>query len=170
MGGGWRLLGFWDLTTDSEILYSAVITTFLIRCCLSSGCYNKDTIDWVAWTTNVSHTSGGRKSKVMVLADPVYGEGPLPGSQTTFSLCPHKAGRSLGSSSSHRATNPIMACHPVPPPWAHLNLITYQSSLLQIRSHWGLDLNICIWGHKYSVHSRWLFCPVLHLVFHWIFC
>lgn len=39
-----------------------------------------------------------RKSKIKVLEDSVYGEGPLPGSLAVFLLCPHKEYRKLENS------------------------------------------------------------------------
>lgn len=94
-----------------------ILTSVLILVHL--GCYNKITIDWVAYKQHgfISHSSGGWTSKVEVPADLVFDEGLFPGSQTAlFSPCPHSAevGRELCGISFRRV---LIAFMKTPPSW-----------------------------------------------------
>lgn len=60
-----------------------------------SGCYNKHTIDWVAYTLEIYFSVlEARKVQVKRPADSVSGEGPLSCMQTEVCLlCPHMGER-----------------------------------------------------------------------------
>ena len=84
--------------------------------CLFSDCYNKITIYQVGGL-NENHlflTVLEGKSKIIVFADPVFGERPLPGLYTaTFSLYPHMIEREEARSLSlYEDANAIMTAPP----------------------------------------------------------
>ena len=77
------------------------------------------------------------KSQIKVAADSVPGEGPPSGlPMATFSLWTHTAERSP-SPCLPLLIRSLFHCG-APPPWPHLNLITFQWPHLQLPSHWGL--------------------------------
>lgn len=87
----WKTLG--KVTADGKWLIKRLkLNHGTIECCLSSGGYKKNTINWVGYKQQkfISQNLEAQKSKIKILTDFQSGQGPLPGSQmAVFSLCPH---------------------------------------------------------------------------------
>ena len=86
---------------------------------VSSGCYNKNTIDWVAWATNIYFSQFWRLRSLR--SGWWHGQVLVPAFLLVSTWWRERTQDSL---SPYKAFNSTMGA---PPPWSHPNLITSQS-------------------------------------------
>lgn len=122
---------------------------------LSLGCYNKNTIDWVAYTKQkfIPHKPGIWKFKYRMLTWLDSDESLFSGSRllTCILACLRAERRStLSSDFCVRALIPLMRD---PSTWPHHSLITCQSPLHSIISR-GRALRCSFLGDKHSIYRK----------------
>lgn len=127
--------------------------TSSLKVCLSSDCCKIPLTRYLKQQTFTTWNFGGwevqdqivRRSDVWWELTSWFTEGHLV-------VGPHMTEEALSSSSLIRHH----FHHGAPPSYPHPNLNTSQRPHLQIPSHWGLVVNIQIWGagNKHSVHSK----------------
>lgn len=124
------------------------VHVWTIVLCLSSSCYNKNTVAWGTATANTTFSQFWRTRSL----NSVSGRTLLLGSPMVISSlypCTTEGVRELSRVSFLRTLTLI---HEAPPPWYP------QDPHLLIPSHWGWGSNIWIWErHKQPIYGTFYF-------------